>query len=430
MKKRIRQAFTSLKERMCVSYAKIATIGGFCNIVFILAKATSPDDFPLPSKYVDELLNIFSISPSSHRAFALVFTRRFSKTKSWRVALKCLLLLHCLLRSLPYDSPFRAELLWTRTNSLLSLYPCHFRDSSSSDSQDYTTFLRSYARLLDEALDCFSMEITEEEEQEPLNKMKESVRMIEMLPQLQSLLDRIMDCWPTGAASRSFLVHLAMRHIIHDSFSCYTTLKTEIVMVLDNLIQLPYRSCVAAFGIYKNAAFQADKLSQFHEWCKSMGYCESYEYPLIDRIPDIQIHALEIFLNGMWQLTDQSSSSNISTQTSPLTDEDGDKQGRRERDFDEVMKKDMEIIMEPLTQREVESNSVGWEDLLEASISPNYAYGKGSRNDYLDGRNGWQMQVHNPYDLQSSNPFYQQRHRTNFNYGYSCPNTPMHTWGL
>lgn len=455
MQKRIQRFFTSIRERTCVSYAKIATIGGFCDVDLIMVKATSHDDFPLPDKYVHELVKIFSLSPSSYPAFALSFANRFRKTQSWRVALKCLLLLHRLLRSLPNDTPFRAELLWTRTNGVLSLYPCNFRDCTSSASEDYTAFIRSYARLLDEALDCISMEVIQEQQTPRLDtdtdtdsfasnkaehqvpddeenirlKMKDMGRMIEILPQLQSLIDRVMDCKPVGAAATSFLVQSAMKHVILDSFSCYATFRREIVMVLDNMIQLPYRSCVAAFGIYKKAALQADELSGFHEWCKSMGYCGSYEYPFIDRIPDIQIRALETFLNGMWQLTDQSSSSNISTQTSsnvqsPLsfTDDDGDKRARR----DQIVKKDME--MKPLIQWEVEDTSVGWEDLLEASISSSSCMA--SRNDHwlhgnhLTEANGWQIQVYNPYDLQTPTPFYQQPHRTNLYYG-SCPNTPL-----
>ncbi|KAG8382676.1 hypothetical protein BUALT_Bualt05G0102000 [Buddleja alternifolia] len=447
MQRRIRQAFTSLKEHTCVKYAKIATIGGFCDIDLTIVKATSPDDVPLLDKYIHEFLKIFSISPSSYRAFTLSFTRRFAKTKSWRVALKCLLLLHRLLRSLPDHSPFRAELLWSRTNGLLSLYPCNFRDSSSSCSEDYTAFIISYARLLDETLDCISSEILDEpsietgsnkedqvlEEEDLAQKMKDLGRMIEILPQLQSLIDRVVDCRPEGAASRSFLVESAMKHVIRDGFSCYASFRRDIVMLLDNLIQLPYRSCVAAFGIYKKAALQANELSEYHEWCKCKGYCGSYEYPFVDRIPYIQIVALENFLNGMWQLTDHSSSSsNMSTRTSSnvqsplrfLTDDDSDKQRvRREREFDDQVEKELE--MEPLIQWEVDDSTkyVDWEDLLEASITTN------PRNDRVYGKclaesNGWQMQLYNPCTLQNSNPFH-HLHTTNSYYGsYSCPNTP------
>lgn len=366
------------------------------------------------------------------------------------------------MRALPNDSPFRAELLWARTNGQLSLDPCSFRDRSSSYSDDYTAFVKSYARLLDEALECISIDHATEELETILsmdtkyepehedendlvpNKMEELGRKIEILPQLQSLMDRVVECRPGGAASRSFLVESAMKHIIRHSFSCYATFRREIVMVLDDMIQLPYRNCVAAFGIYKKASLQADHLSEFHDWCKSMGYCGSYEYPIIDRIPDIQVRALETFLNGMWQLTDQSSSmSNTSTQTmsskvgSPtmsLGDDDDD-------EFDDILargglvkldrkvEKDMET--EPLLieweDEDENSSNVGWEDLLEASICVD------SRNDWVhdlghSGQgNGLQMQVYNPsHFVQISNPFHPQPH---LYYG-SCPNTPMHTWDL
>ncbi|XP_073024460.1 putative clathrin assembly protein At1g14910 [Primulina eburnea] len=434
MNRRIRQVFTSLREHSCVSYAKIATIGGFCDIDLTIVKATSHDDFPIPDRYVHQFLKTFSVSPSSNRAFSLSFSRRFAKTQSWLVALKCLVLLHRLLRSLPDDSRLRAELLWARTQRLLSLYPCNFQDSSSSASKYYTAFVRSYARLLDETITCVSSEMLEQsaQDEETLTyKFKDVGNMIETLPQLQSLMDRCIDCHPAGAASRSFLIQSAMKHIIRDSFMCYATFKSQISIILDNLIQLPYRSSLAAFGIYKKASFQAEKLSKYHDFCKSMGYCGFYEYPLIERIPEIQIRALETFLNGMWSLTDQSSS-NVSTLTSnvpsPLsfTDDSSEKLvvsgWQDKRLFDDIqVEKDIEL--EPLIKAEVHdeiSTSDGtWEDLLEASISTNPC---------MDSRNDWQMEVYNPYVLQTPNPFYQP-HRTNFFHG-SCPNTPIRSWGL
>jgi hypothetical protein len=175
-----------------------------------------------------------------------------------------------MLRSVPEDSPFRSKLLWTRTNGLITLYPCHFTDDSSFASQDYIAFIRSYAQLLDEALNCFVLdsnakdyylEDEEDEEQVPENlaeKMKEVGRKLEILPQLQSLIDRVMDYRPTGLAARSVIVRSAMKHIIRDSFICYKMFRTEIVVVLENLFHMPYRSGISAFGVYKKAAVQAN----------------------------------------------------------------------------------------------------------------------------------------------------------------------------
>ncbi|KAI9169928.1 hypothetical protein LWI28_019701 [Acer negundo] len=430
MQKRFRQLFTSVKEHSSVGYAKVATAGGFCDVDLIIVKATAPDDIPLPEKYINELMKIFSISPSSFRTFSLSFTRRFGKTHCWRVALKCLLLLHRLLRALPVNSPFRTELLWTRSNSLLSLYPCHFRDESSSNPEDYTVYIRSYAQLLDEALDCSAFDgrsystYYEEFPENISKKMEEVGRMIEVLPQLQRIIDRVMDCRPTGVAARSFIVQIAMKHIIRDSFICYTMFRKEIVLVLDNLFQMPYRSCITSFGIYKKAAMQASQLCEFYDWCKAMGFCGAYEYPFVDRIPQIQIQALEAFLNGMWQLTEEeeedSSSSPLSrssllespsTLTPTLTEDDGDRQitvrkdvivttrweiFEENNDFPRKTKKEEE--KEPLIEFE-ESENDSWEDLLEATVNlarvpqRNYFYDC----EQEETTSEWKVQVYNPF---------------------------------
>ncbi|XP_052205278.1 putative clathrin assembly protein At2g25430 [Diospyros lotus] len=454
MQRKFKQAFTAMREHGYVSYAKMATMGGFCDLDLIVVKATAPVDLPLPERYVHQLLKIFSISPASFRPFSISFTRRFGKTQCWRVALKCLVLLHRLLRSLPENSPFRAELLWTRSNGLLSLYPCHFRDSSSSSSEDYTVFIRSYAHLLDEAL----LHVNEEEKQEEgiaslAEKMQEVARLTEILPELQSMIDRVMDCRPTGAVARSFLVQSAMKHIIRDSFACYTSFRRDVVLVLENLMQMPYRSCVEAFGIYKKAAVQANQLCEFYDWCKSLGLCGCYEYPFIDRIPHIQVTALERLLNGMWQLTDTSSSPvsplTCAVESSSLTEDESERQGpgseivagglycpKFEDDYlSKKLEGDEEI--EPLIQFVEGDNNVGWEELLEASTSLEWegsrhflfgGYGHEYRYNLGGGQceqaNGWQLQVYNP----PVNPFSQQPEIPNYYPSFAA--NPLYPWGI
>ncbi|KAL4396490.1 hypothetical protein AHAS_Ahas01G0097100 [Arachis hypogaea] len=113
-----------------------------------------------------------------------------------------------------------------------------------------------------------------------------------------------MDCFPVGLAAESFMVQSAMKLIIRDNFVCYTRFRKEMAAVLDNLLQMPYRSYITAFNIYKKASVQSNQLYEFHEWCRAQGLCGSYEYALVDPIPHLQIKALETFLSGMWQLTE------------------------------------------------------------------------------------------------------------------------------
>ncbi|XP_068658183.1 putative clathrin assembly protein At1g03050 [Aristolochia californica] len=424
MQRRLRQACTAIREHSAVGYAKIATIGGFCNVELMIIKATSPDDIPLPEKYVHELVKIISFSASTSRVFSLSFTRRFCRTRCWRVALKCLVLLHRLLRSLPESNSLRSDLLWARSNGLLCLYPCRFRDLSSSSSEDYGVFVRSYAHLLDEALDCFSFSnCTEPGLENMTDKMREIARVLELLPQLQSLIDRVMECEPTGAARTSFIVRWAMKQILRDSFLCYATFCRDIVLLLDNLFQMQYRSSVSTMQIYKKAAIQANKLGEFYNSCRSMGLCGSYEYPFIDKIPPIHVRALESFLQQMWQLTESSSSPSMTTSTSEsppstLTDEGSDQQTVR---LETVIRTQWEKFEkggdgaeeeEPLIRLDDNSFSE-WEVLLEASANQHkvprclqdpfsmptvYGYGDTYSKDRLQP-NESTFQLHNP------NPF-------------------------
>ncbi|XP_021293544.1 putative clathrin assembly protein At2g25430 [Herrania umbratica] len=450
MNRRVRQVVTALREHGSVSCAKIATIAGFCNVELIIVKATTPDSLPLPDRYVHELLKIFSISPNSCRAFSLGFSRRFGKTRSWRVALKCLLLLHRLLRSLPEDSPFRSEMLWNRSYGFISLYPCRFQDASSSAPESYTTFIRSYAHLLEESLGRFSFdgnliynEDLEKTESLP-EKMKEIARMLEILPQLQSLIDRVMDCRPTGAAAKSFLIQSAMKYIIRDSFICYTIFRRDVVLLLDNLFQMPYRSCIAAFGIYKKAALQANQLWEFYDWCRLMGFCGRHEYPFVDRIPQIQIQALETFINGMWQLTSPSSpttspSSSVMDSRSSATEDDRDKQlvvvGTFKDKFEDSClpeKFDGDEDREPLIQLD-DDETDSWEDILEASVNLSgvqgnnlLLYNKGFNYSNGSDKDEWKIQVYNP---SAPNPF-QQPPGMQISYAQYASSDPKCPWPL
>ncbi|KAL8218545.1 hypothetical protein R6Q57_021918 [Mikania cordata] len=439
MHKRFQRAYSSIKENTFVSCAKIATVGGFCDMDLILVKATSPEDIPLRDRYVLQLLKMFSVSPSSYRTFATSFSRRFNKTKCWRVALKCLILLHRLLRALPYNSPLRTELLWTRSNGYLSLSPCTFRDTSSSNSYDYTHFISSYANLLNEALDCLTIDCLEayedleetsvdendEKEEETLierfpDKMKRFGEKLEILPQLQSLIDRVIECKPKGAAARSFLIQCALKYIIRDSFFCYNNFRTEIVAVLDHLIQMPYRSCMMAFGVYKKAAIQADHLSEFYGWCKSFALCGIYEYPFVDRIPEIQIHALENFLDGMWQLT-ESCSSNGSPLTSTVESSSNSMEDEKplvrfnnwvqfdDGDITKDHENEEENALIRFDTNQIDKNVMSWEVLLEASVilapllvSDNYFCFQADLNEQND--DDLKIQVYNPCVV---NPFHQ-----------------------
>ncbi|KAK1314338.1 hypothetical protein QJS10_CPA06g02293 [Acorus calamus] len=376
MFRRIHHAYTSLAEQTSTTYTRLTSTltrsSPDLDLDLLILNATIPNDSPVPDPLLHHLSTILHTHPSSTRAFSLSFSRRFRRTRSSRVALKSLFLLHRLLISLHHHPSFRSDLLWSLHNNLLILH---------HPSSHFIPFIRSYANLLDEALHFFDHHSSPDE-----TKIKQAAWAIESLPQLQSLIDRAIECRP----DKNPLVRAAMRLIVRQSFDVYALLQKEMAFVLDNLLQLPYRSCVDGLGAYRRASAQAYRLREFYGACREAGICGPYEYPVVELIPHIHVRAMESLVDGMWQLTEsesESSSGSVNTvTTSPLMSSDG-----------ESMTSVLLMVGTPLKavtcmeweRFEEEEGDEGWEELLEASI---------------DGSEEWGMKVYNPYPW---NPFYE-----------------------
>lgn len=148
----------------------------------------------------------------------------------------------------------------------------------------------------------------------------------------------------------------------------YLAARQGLSVVLDSIVQMSYQSCIVGLGIYKRAAEQAVRLGEFYQWCKAMGFCAQYEYPLIDKIPKIQVLMLETFVERMWQLSESSSSA-----SSPIVEEQGD--GTSETGTEIVISSEWEIFEEETEEEKEEKQLIkfddgetSWEVILDSSI--------------------------------------------------------------
>ena len=247
-------------------------------------------------------------------------------------------------------------------------------------------------------------------------KVEEVDQAVELVSQLQGLLDRAMDCRPLATAGRSSIVRSAMKHIIRDSFMWYATLWPRLMLVLDNLFQMPHRLCIAGLDIYTSAAEQAGRLEEYYDWCKRMSLCGPYEYPLVEKIPQIQVRAMESLVENMWQLTDSSSSSSpvtFSSSPSTLTVSESGSSNCVETLKNAAINVEWEKFEEeekPLIQFGQEC--ADWEDLLEASVDCSWTWAplifdEPKERSQNNGDNGLRKHEAN---LQEYNPFLDHVH--------------------
>ncbi|KAK9115902.1 hypothetical protein Sjap_014849 [Stephania japonica] len=269
--------------------------------------------------------------------------------------------------------------------------------------------------------------------------MKQLGQVLELLPQFQGLIQRALECYPAGPAARHHLIRCAMQLILRDSFIYYTAFRQDIALLLDNLLQMQYQCCISAFGIYKRAATQTNRLSEFYKACKAIHLCGAYEYPFVDQIPQIHVQALESFLDGIWQLTDLSSSTTETTPSSSSTsswrlmsmeDDDEEKKalvpllkaGVCAKQWERFDQYEEEEEIQPLLQLEMDN----WESLLEASASTTCAslhntifssFCFDKEFNKMEESDEWSEESNESKAMQICNPFYQPNYITSVNYG-------------
>ncbi|XP_059637909.1 probable clathrin assembly protein At4g32285 [Cornus florida] len=332
----IRKAIGAVKDQTSISIAKVA--GNVApDLEVLIVKATSHDNEPADEKYVREILKITSYWKGYANACVLTISKRLSKTRDWIVALKALMLVH---RLLVDGSPVLGqEIMYASRKGTRVLNMSDFRDEAHSNSWDHSGFVRTYALYLDQKLEFLVYErklsvddrrryedgygngesreessygmdrrsrsygdlnerVVEEEQRKESTPIRElnSERILERLNQLLRNFNRLLACWPTGAAKNSRMVLVALYPVVKESFRLYNDVCEVLGVLLERFSEMEYADCVKAFDAYVSAGKMIDELVGFYGWCNDIGVARSSEYPEVQKISDKLLDTLEGFL--------------------------------------------------------------------------------------------------------------------------------------
>ncbi|KAJ7566715.1 hypothetical protein O6H91_02G115700 [Diphasiastrum complanatum] len=331
----LRKALGAVKDQTSIGLAKVASTSA-PDLDVAMVKATSHDDMAVDEKYVLQILQLTSISRSYSNACLLALAKRLGKTHNWIVAVKVLVLIHRLLRD--GNAMFKEELS-TVSRRILNL--SNFRDESHSNAWDYSTFVRTYAAYLDARMECFIFggegrgdkrsrddnymsgnayenssfndfksrfsddghEDDGRRDSEPKQKHTTSVKdmepqvVLEKVPSLQHILERVLACRPTGAAKNHRLIHIALYTIVKESFQIYEALGDGFSVLLNAYFSMKQEDCVKMLDIYVRFGKQSDALSSFYDVSKAIGVCRESDYPRIEKISEDLLDSLEKHLN-------------------------------------------------------------------------------------------------------------------------------------
>ncbi|KAL5538656.1 hypothetical protein UlMin_044431 [Ulmus minor] len=311
---KIRRALGAVKDQTSIGLAKVGSSNSLADLDVAIVKATRHEEYPAEEKHIREILSLTCYSRAFISACVNTLARRLNKTKTWTVALKCLILIQRLLGD--GDPAYEQEIFFSTRRGTRFLNMSDFRDCSSSNSWDYSAFVRTYALYLDERLEfrmqsrrgkrsAFGFDDDEEPPEAanmqicvratPLREMKSDL-VFSRVQHLQQLLERFLACRPTGAAKTNRVIIVALYPTVKESFQIYYDITETMGILIDRFMEMEVPDCVKVYDIFCRVGKQFDELDLFYSWCKSSGLARSSEYPDVEKITPKKLEVMDEFI--------------------------------------------------------------------------------------------------------------------------------------
>ncbi|MED6196503.1 hypothetical protein PIB30_048168 [Stylosanthes scabra] len=335
-----RRAIGAVKDQTSIGLAKVGSSNSLGDLEVAVVKATRHDEYPAEEKHIREILSLTCYSRSYISACVSTISKRLSKTKSWTVALKSLILIQRLLSD--GDPAYEQEIFFSTRRGTRLLNMSDFRDRSYSSSWDFSAFVRTYALYLDERLEYkmqnrrgrrsrFGFDEDDEQGQRERDRDRDRERfererqtykdkdkdldMVEIntkatpmndfrtellfskMQHLQLLLERFIACRPTGLAKNHRIVIVALYPIVRESFQIYHDM-TEIMSILIDRFaeEMEVQECSKVYDVFCRVGKQYDELDMFYTWAKNTGIARSTEYPDLEKVTTKKLELMDNYI--------------------------------------------------------------------------------------------------------------------------------------
>mmetsp|Transcript_12127 Transcript_12127/g.31080 ORF Transcript_12127/g.31080 Transcript_12127/m.31080 type:complete len:651 (-) Transcript_12127:126-2078(-) len=241
-----------------------------------VAKATNHDEVPPKEKHIRTLIAM--CGPGEPRAQVQMAVHKLAKraqnNHGWLVTLKCLMSFHRLMRET--DAAFMQEVLaysdHTGHRGVVRLD--NYKDVTSKEAWDYSSWIRVYSIFLDERLDLFRLlkfdiQVDKAAAAERVREMS-SGKLLDCLPRMQKAQRLLTGCVPEGSARDNGVVMEAVVMIVKESFRLHHILSEAIICLVDRFFDMDRVKAQKALDIYKEAIDGTGTLRTFFDHIKNL----------------------------------------------------------------------------------------------------------------------------------------------------------------
>ncbi|KAL9674982.1 hypothetical protein QQ045_003181 [Rhodiola kirilowii] len=294
----LRKAIGAIKDSTKVG---LVIVNSECKDLDVaIVKATNHIEKLPKEKHVRTIIDSVSRPHQDVLYCVTALTKRLAKTQNWAVALKTLLIIHRALREV--GSSFCQELIaHSKGRSGLMMHLSHFKDDSTPNAWDYSAWVRAYALFLEERLECFRVLGYDVEKDQSRTRNLSTPDLLNQLPAMQQLLNRLVACQPEGAAAFNNLIQYALALVASESVRLYVAITDGILNLIDKFFEMQRPEAVRALEIYKKASDQAEKLSEFFESCKGQASGRGQKFVKIKQPPASFITSMEEYIKDVPQ---------------------------------------------------------------------------------------------------------------------------------
>lgn len=298
---RFRRILGFVKDAVAIGRAR-ATRSQFADLHVALIAATSHEESPASEKLVQSVLSAGTGSRMCMSYCICLLMNRLNKTKSWIVAVKCLVLIHKGLRNGGFIFQDQLSVYPSRGGrNYLNL--SNFKDRSSPFAWEASSWILWYAKFLEVWLLTFRKmgNLSDAKSAHIISQKVECLQnddLVREILMLNEFLQEICGCPMFASVTTHELIKNALRMVILDSIRTQTELRIRLREVCQRLNDLTNSDISRVIQVCERLTSESMSVVHLIESGLTQNLLESFEYPDEVFFTDYELMKIKNALKG------------------------------------------------------------------------------------------------------------------------------------